>query len=260
MNRVFCIKNKNYTTISNVFMRDANLSLKAKGLLALIMTLPNDWDFTIKGIASIVKEGKTAIYSAIDELKTFGYCVVQTIRNERGVIIGNDYTFFETPQQEKPHLDYPHLENPNMDNQPQINKDITNIEDYNIDILNKDITQETKLSKLNLSKKLDFSRIAPQFMPIVEEWLQYKKEKNQPYKQKGLTAFYNRLMELSGGDVDIAKQIISQSMASNYAGIFPLKATTSNNGTTTRNKSLPIGMILQGDRDLVLEESKKDLW
>lgn len=122
MNKVTCIKNKNYTTISNVFMRDKNLSLKAKGFLALVMTLPNDWDFTINGIAKIIKEGKSAIYSTIDELKEQGYCNVVIVRNDKGVILGNNYSFFE-----EPHKDEPYLENPNMDNQTQINKEVKEV-------------------------------------------------------------------------------------------------------------------------------------
>jgi len=117
MNKVTRVKNDNYTTISNVFLRNDKLSLKAKGLLATILSLPETWDFSIKGICSIVKEGTTAVYSAIDELKTYGFCIVETLRDEKGRVIGNDYTFFENPN----------MENLNMDNQAQLNKDIINI-------------------------------------------------------------------------------------------------------------------------------------
>ena len=130
MNKVTCIKNKDYSTISNVFFKDKNLSLKAKGLLAMVLTLPDNWDFTINGIEAITKEGKTAIYSAIDELKEHGYCKVTSVRDEKGAFKGNDYTFIENP----------YMENPNMDNQPQLNtnliKDISSIE-YNQEEINK---------------------------------------------------------------------------------------------------------------------------
>ena len=124
MNKVSRIKNKNFTTISNVFLRDKNLSIKSKGFLAVVMGLPDDWEFSINGICSILKEGKTAIYNTIDELKQLGYCKVVTNRDIQGRIIGNDYMFFEEPQQDKQYLDEPYTENPNMDNQPQLNKEI----------------------------------------------------------------------------------------------------------------------------------------
>lgn len=116
MNKVTRVKNTNYTVISNVFLRDEKLSLKAKGLLATILSLPETWDFSIKGICSVVKEGTTAVYSAIDELKKCGYCSIIKNRNEKGMIIGNDYTFYENP-----HMENLNMDNPKMDNQTQIN-------------------------------------------------------------------------------------------------------------------------------------------
>lgn len=121
MNKVSRVKNENFTIISNVFLKDRNLSIKAKGLLAVVMGLPSDWEFSINGICSIIKEGKTAIYNVIDELKDCGYCTVVTCRDEKGRISGADYTFYEEPHTEKQQDDKPHMENLNVDNQPQLN-------------------------------------------------------------------------------------------------------------------------------------------
>ena len=131
MNKVYCIKNTNYTTLSNEFFRNEKLSLKAKGLLALVLTLPQDWNFTIKGICSIIKESTTCVYNTIKELKQFGYCTIGRIRDEKGKIIGTDYTFFESPDlaahnAKKPHMENPHMDNPHMENVIQQNKDINN--------------------------------------------------------------------------------------------------------------------------------------
>lgn len=126
MNIVKREKNKNYTTISNVFLRDKNLSIKAKGLLAVVMSLPEDWEFTINGICSVLKEGRTAIYSAIQELKDCGYCNVDICRDEKGLITGNDYTFREYPKKESQCLEEPHSEKPNADDNTQRNKEETN--------------------------------------------------------------------------------------------------------------------------------------
>ena len=135
MNKVTRIKNANYTTISNVFLRDKELSLKAKGLLATILSLPENWDFSIKGICATIKEGTTAVYSAIDELKEHGYCKVVTNRNEKGMIVGNDYTFYEDPS----------VENLNVGNQTQINTNISlpNTKDTN----NKEKNKEEETNK-----------------------------------------------------------------------------------------------------------------
>lgn len=123
MNKVTRKKNENYTTISNVYLRDIRLSLKAKGFLTVVMSLPDTWDFSIKGICKVLKEGTTAVYNTIDELKTNGYCEVTSSRDDKGMFLGNDYIFFEEPHLEEPNKDYPCAENPNMDNGTQISKE-----------------------------------------------------------------------------------------------------------------------------------------
>ena len=121
MNKVARRKTSKYTTISNVFLRDKNLSLKAKGFLTVVMALPDDWDFSIKGICSILKEGKSAIYGVIQELKENRYCKATPSRDEKGLILGVDYMFYEEPYEEEPQQDNPHTENRDMDNMPQLN-------------------------------------------------------------------------------------------------------------------------------------------
>ena len=126
MNKVARRKTSKYTTISNFFLRDKNLSLKAKGFLTVIMALPDDWDFSIKGICSILKEGKSAIYGVVQELKENRYCKTTPSRDEKGLILGLDYVFYEEPYEEEPNKeepqqDNPHSENRDMDNMPQLN-------------------------------------------------------------------------------------------------------------------------------------------
>lgn len=116
MNKVKRVKNKDYTIISNVFLKDKDLSIKAKGFLAVVMGLPEEWEFSIKGICAILKEGKSAVYSVIDELKEKGYCTVSNERDGGGLFAGNDYTFYEEPHTEKPHT-----ENRDTDNRTQLN-------------------------------------------------------------------------------------------------------------------------------------------
>lgn len=217
MNIVKREKSKNYTTISNVFLRDKNLSIKAKGLLAVVMSLPEDWDFTINGICSVLKEGKTAIYSAIQELKDCGYCNVDICRNEKGIITGNDYTFREFPNEgnpypEEPHSDFRHTENPT-----QIIKEETNNGNDKI----KKIEKEDKSSS---KKTYDLSFVDGKYMSTFTEWLEYKSERKEKYKtESSLKACYNRLLKLSGDNPQIAAEIVQQSIANNYAGLFEYK-------------------------------------
>ena len=69
-------KNSNYTVMSNTHLREREMSLKAKGLLSMMLSLPEDWDYSVDGLCAICKESQSAIKSTLDELKTFGYLVV----------------------------------------------------------------------------------------------------------------------------------------------------------------------------------------
>lgn len=125
MERIKRVVNKNYATISNVFLRDNRLSLKAKGFITLVFALPDDWDFSINGMVSIMKEGKGIVYGVISELKQCGYCNVTKIKDDKGRFADTIYQFFEEPQAESPLTENPHTENPDMDypdmeNPPQL--------------------------------------------------------------------------------------------------------------------------------------------
>lgn len=84
-------------------------------------------------------------------------------------------------------------------------------------------------------KEADLSFVEPSFQPVMAEWLAYKSERGQTYRQQGLKACYSKLRELSNGDPDIARKIIRQSMANNWAGLFPLK-TTNDYGRSAKNQ------------------------
>ena len=150
MNKVARRKTSKYTTISNVFLRDKNLSLKAKGFLTVVMALPDDWDFSIKGICSILKEGKSSIYGVVQELKENRYCKTTAYRDEKGLILGLDYMFYEEPYEEEPQQDNPHTENRDMDNMPQLNT-----KDEKVNNRTKDLPKEERIDKSIPKKKAD---------------------------------------------------------------------------------------------------------
>lgn len=127
MNVIRVQKNKNYTTMANYHLKDKNLSLKAVGLLSKILSLPDNWVFTVNGLVSIVKEGRDAVRSCLSELKENGYLRVERLRSEDGHIIGTRYTVMEKPldfedeknaESDKPETEKPSLENPTPVNPP----------------------------------------------------------------------------------------------------------------------------------------------
>ena len=91
-------RNKGYTVMSNHHLRNKELSLKAKGLLSQMLSLPEDWDYTLAGLSFINREKIDAIREAVKELERAGYIVRSRERDEKGRLRGADYVIFEQPQ------------------------------------------------------------------------------------------------------------------------------------------------------------------
>ncbi len=91
-------KTKDYVTMSNRHFKNKNLSLKAKGLLSQMLSLPEEWDYTLKGLSKICKEGVDSIRSAINELENEGYIVRRQTRDENGRMSVSEYMIYEEPQ------------------------------------------------------------------------------------------------------------------------------------------------------------------
>ena len=95
-------RNKNYTVMSNYHLRDTAISLKSKGLLSMMLSLPDEWNYTTRGLAKICKEGVDAIGGALRELENAGYLVRRVVRNEHGRISDMEYTIYEQPHPRHP--------------------------------------------------------------------------------------------------------------------------------------------------------------
>ncbi len=131
-------RNRGYTVMSNHHLRNKELSLKAKGLLSQMLSLPEDWDYTLAGLSLINKESIDAIRTAVWELEKAGYITRRQGRDERGKMTAIEYTIYEQPQppeldspilenptSAKPSLDFPTTGKPTTENPTQLNKDIS---------------------------------------------------------------------------------------------------------------------------------------
>jgi hypothetical protein len=117
-------RNQNYTVMSNHHLRDKSLSLKAKGLLSQMLSLPEDWDYILAGLARINCEGRDAIRAAVKELEAAGYVTRSRTRNEKGHLLGTEYVIREEPVfSAEPALEEPASENPTLEETTQLNKD-----------------------------------------------------------------------------------------------------------------------------------------
>ena len=166
-------KNKNYTVMSNYHLKDANMSFKAKGLLSMMLSLPDDWDYSIKGIVSISKENKTSIQSALKELEEYKYLKRTKKQNEKGQF-EYIYDIYEKPWTENPCMDNLVTDNPCTENMPQLN---TNIQ----------TTKKQNTKKSNTNNKREYG----EFKNVLLTDDEYKKleEKNALSQIENLSSY-----------------------------------------------------------------------
>lgn len=127
-------KTCDYTVMSNHHLQNVELSMKSKGLLSMMLSLLEDWNYTTRGLTKICKEGTDSIGSALKELEPAGYIVRNRLRDNKGKIVGVEYVIYETPHppdtdqlcENEPDTACPDTGNPDMDNsclenRPQLN-------------------------------------------------------------------------------------------------------------------------------------------
>ena len=169
-------KNKGYTVMSNHHLRNKELTLKAKGLLSQMLSLPENWDYTLAGLSHINKESIDAIRTAVLELEKEGYIKRAQGRDEKGKMTAITYTIYEQPQSlvlenptsDKPVLENPTTDNPTSENPMQLNKDIQKT----------DLSKKEEINKDGLSTD-SIPILSPNPSPLREPPLPEKKGKEE---------------------------------------------------------------------------------
>ena len=142
-------RTRDYTVMSNHHLRNHELSLKAKGLLSMMLSLPDDWNYTTRGLAKICKEGVDAIGNALRELETAGYIVRNQLRDRQGRISDTEYVIYEQPQPKNPDTPQPDTGSPDTEN-PDMEKPDTGSPDTENPDMEKPDTE--KPAELNIEK------------------------------------------------------------------------------------------------------------
>ena len=133
-------RTRDYTVMSNHHLRNGKLSLKAKGLLSMMLSLPEDWNYTTRGLAAICKEGVDAIGGALRELETAGYIVRHQLRDRQGRISDTEYVIYEQPQPKNPDTPQPDTASPDTENPDMVKPDTEKPAELNIEKSNTEKT------------------------------------------------------------------------------------------------------------------------
>ncbi len=191
-------RNKGYTVMSNHHLRNKDLTLKAKGLLSQMLSLPEDWDYTLAGLSFINRESIDAIRTAVWELEKAGYITRQQGRDDKGKMTAIEYTIFEQPQP-PPQLDKPILENLTTGNPILENPTTDNPTSENPTQLNKDIqrTDLPKKEKINtdISNTHSIPILSPYPSPFGDAAAQPPERKRTEAKSQSAFEIYREIIK-----------------------------------------------------------------
>jgi hypothetical protein len=196
-------KNRNYTVMSNQFLRNKQLSMKAKGLLAVCLSLPDDWDYSINGLVAICKESITAVRNAMKELEAHGYMKINKLQNEKGHF-QYEYVIYETPVIENLYVDNADMENLVVDNQQQLNT-------------NQLSTEEVSTNELNLYIK---EHAFAATWSLFNDYLEMRKEIGAPISMRGLKMLLTRVEKLSNGNINIQRLMLENAIQNQWKNVY----------------------------------------
>ena len=220
-------KTKNYTVMSNYHLRDKNLSLKAKGLLSLMLSLPEDWDYSIQGLVQIVKENETAVKSVLNELMRTGYLVrkklMPTKDENENVIrakIEYEYNIYEKPNNESCNqkvenqdIENQGVESLGVENQGQINKEVQSKENKK-----ETVSKDTAKREAYLEGFIDRYSESERLKEKIRTFIEYRKSKRSPMSEVAVKIMLNKLREFTEEEQIDA---IETAIMSNWDGVFP---------------------------------------
>ena len=254
-------KTKDYTVMSNFHLRETKMSLKAKGLLSLMLSLPDNWDYSVAGLVAICKENETSIKSALKELENFGYLRVTKLlpnKDDHRTTISYIYDIFEKPL-ENQGVDYQGVgflgvDNLGLENQGQLNTNKLNTnntyrnenEKINVESLKGNQNKEAEKLPLYNQSQEDFVKSKIKSLDESEKikkliWqvvITNRHYMHRPITNEVLRILLDNLQKYSNGNEQLKIEILETATAAGYTTIYPLK----NNLTSrhTADKTLDI--------------------
>jgi hypothetical protein len=214
-------KTQNYTVLSNYHFKEKGLSLKAKGLLSLMLSLPDDWNYSVSGLVKLSKDGKDSVMSALGELEEFGYLVRVRTTNSKGQFSGIEYNIYEMPQREKPSVDNPILAAPTLADPTEENPAQLNTKELN--------TKNNKiLNKQNTNKEMDINNFEDILLNVVNvdirnlyvDYIEMRRVLGAPITKRGLKMLIDRCERISNFNIRVQKLLLETAIINNWKNVY----------------------------------------
>lgn len=212
---------KGFTVMSNYHFQDKEISLKAKGLLGLMLSLPSNWDYSVKGLVAIVKENKAAVQTALKELEEHKYLKRTRVQDETGRF---DYIY---DIYEKPYDKLPCVENQCTENQPQINTNKQNTNKQSTKELNTNEYKEKNIKKESVNSVISEYTENKDLQDALHDFVDMRTKAKRPLTVRAMKLSLNELDELAVDDVTKIA-IVNQSIVHSWLTFYKLQ--NNNNG------------------------------
>ncbi len=226
-------KTDNYTVMSNHHLRNKEMSLKAKGLMSLMLSLPPKWDYSIGGLVAICKESHTSIRSALKELEENQYLIRERKNNEKGYFV-YEYILYEIPY---PHIEKQYTDSVNVEKQytakvdadanREINKERLNKEKLNKEKVKKDTTNTTKpKSKIKTNRISSYDEVINSLVSnnelreLYKDFIEARAGMDAPITRQGLKVLIDRCEKLSNHNIRIQKLLLETALVNGWKNVF----------------------------------------
>lgn len=218
-------KTANYTVMSNYHFKEKKMSLKSKGLLSLMLSLPDSWDYSVSGLVTLSKDGKDSVMSALAELETFGYLVRNRTTNSKGQFNGIEYNIFEEPQKENPISENPISGNTNAENPPQLNTKELNTKESSTDNIYIEEFENILLEEVKVESLKQMYR----------EYIEMRESIDAPLTPRGLKMLIQRCERLANMDVALQEALVETAIINNWKNVYLPNEQDIKNNTTLAN-------------------------
>lgn len=217
-------KTANYTVMSNTHFKEKSMSLKAKGLLSLMLSLPDDWNYSVSGLVRLSKDGKDGVMSALGELEEFGYLVRHRITNSKGQFSGIEYNIYEQPQRGEPIADKPILDKPkaagaDAENQPQLNTKELNTDNKVLNELNK----KKDKGEIPIDTYYDILAtkvVNEELRNLYVDYIEMRRNIGAPISKRGLSMLIDRCERIANFSLPLQKILLEAAIINNWKNVY----------------------------------------
>ena len=205
-------KTSNYTVMANYHFKEKGLSLKAKGIMSLMLSLPEDWDYTVAGLATLSKGGIESVHPALRELEQFYYLTMEQTKDKAGKFSSTSYVLHEKPFTENPITGNPITDKPISEKRTQLNTNLSSTKKLS-----------TKRQITHQEKKDPFAVASPKLCEALRGFEASRKALHKSLTLRAKELIVKKLEKLAPMNEALQIAILDQSVERGWQGVFPLK-------------------------------------